>query len=84
MSRKDVVAYLNDEIENLTRLRDWFEGRGETHIPASGPEPSPTPGRRGRRPGPRKNRISAAGRKKISEMMKKRWAERRKLAAKGK
>lgn len=31
----------------------------------------------------RRNHLSAAGRKRISEMMKKRWAERRKKAAKG-
>jgi len=29
----------------------------------------------------RANRLSAAGRRKLSEMMKKRWAERRKKAA---
>ncbi len=49
-----------------------------------------TPARRGRRPGatakpgpkPRGGRrnMSAEGRKRISEMMKKRWAERRKKA----
>jgi len=31
---------------------------------------------------PRKRKISAEGRKRIAEAMKKRWAERRKLAAK--
>ena len=30
---------------------------------------------------PRKRKISAEGRKRIAEAMKKRWAERRKLAA---
>jgi hypothetical protein len=32
---------------------------------------------------PRKRKLSAAGRKSISEAMKKRWAERRKQGAKG-
>ena len=32
---------------------------------------------------PRKRKLSAAGRKSISEAMKKRWAERRKQSSKG-
>jgi hypothetical protein len=82
LNKKELVASLNEEIENLTRLRDWLEGSSgapaATHAAAVVAAPR---GRRGRRPG---SRISAAGRKKISEMMKKRWAERRKQAAKGK
>lgn len=80
LNKKELVATLNEEIANLTHLRDWLQGSGGgsamDHSAIAAPR-----GRRGRKPG---SRISAAGRKKISEMMKKRWAERRKQAAKGK
>ena len=79
LNKKELVASLNEEIENLTRLRDWLQG-SESSAPIHAAVAAPR-GRRGRKPG---SRISAAGRKKISEMMKKRWAERRKQAAKGK
>ena len=80
LNKKELVATLNEEIANLTHLRDWLQGSGSgaamDHSAAVAPR-----GRRGRKPG---SRISAAGRRKISEMMKKRWAERRKQAAKAK
>ena len=54
-------------------------------------EPAEPPKRRGRKPGPasletapvngRRRHMSAAARRKISEKMKKRWAERKKKAA---
>ena len=48
-------------------------------IPGNGRKAAAGNGRSAPRPG---RGMSAAGRKRISEMMKKRWAERRKKAAK--
>jgi hypothetical protein len=49
-------------------------GKGAAQaVAAVSPEPTAAPNRKGRR-----RRMSAEARKRISEMMKKRWAERRK------
>jgi len=64
-----IVQDLNAEIERLTRARNVLLGNGR--------------GRGGqvRTGGRRRRRLSAEGRRKISEAMKKRWAERRKAIA---
>lgn len=70
MAVETIVASLNDEIDRLTRARDVLVG--------SGRGVSSGPGRviRRRRP------MSPETKKKIGEMMRKRWAERRKGKAK--
>jgi len=61
------IEDLNREIERLTRARDFLLGTNSS--------------RRGRRPGrigaPLGRILSADARRRISEAMKKRWAERR-------
>lgn len=74
MDLEKIVAELKQELERIGRAIGLLE---QTEAPK----------RRGRRPGstvaasstklPRKG-LTPAGRKRLSEMMKKRWAERRK------
>jgi hypothetical protein len=81
----NVLRDLKSERERLTRAIDALEAINDIPQPK---RPGRRPGRPGAQPaaqtqapakrGPRK--MSAAGRKRISEMMKKRWAERRKAA----
>jgi hypothetical protein len=74
-----IVSELRQEMERIDKAIGWLEQQSEA------------PKRRGRKPGS-KNRVSSsakpprkgmtpAGRKRLSEMMKKRWAERRKQPA---
>lgn len=71
-----MVADLKKERDRLDRAVAALEGIG-----------SAGPGRkRGRKRGPgapkkRRGGLTAAGRKRLSDMMKKRWAERRKKGA---
>ncbi len=76
-----IIAEIDAQISKLQQARELLSG---TAVKAKG---------RGRPKGsknvktavkakPRKRKISAEGRKRIAEAMKKRWAERRKLAAK--
>jgi len=69
-----IVADLKQEMERIGRAIGLLEE-------------SAAPKRRGRRPGstaaasstkPRRKGLTPAGRKRLSELMKKRWAERRK------
>jgi hypothetical protein len=83
LNKQDVIAYLNEEIANLTRTRDWLSGSANgtsASVQETGSE-SDTPATRG--PGRPRKGISAAGRRKISAMMKARWAARRQQAGPG-
>jgi hypothetical protein len=73
-----IVADLKDEMERIGNAIGLLE------------QSAPVKGRRGRKPGatasvasakPRRRGLTPAGRKRLSEMMKKRWAERRKKRA---
>jgi hypothetical protein len=64
-----IIDDLNAEIERLTRARDLLMGSGRGR------------GARVRLGVRRRRRLSAEGRRKISEAMKKRWAERRRAIA---
>ena len=69
MNTEQILQQLRDERDRLTRAIDALEGST-----ASG---------RGRGRGAAKRTgsgITAAGRKRLSELMRKRWAERRKAA----
>jgi hypothetical protein len=71
-----IVADLKKERDRVVKAIAALAGMGS----------APTGKRRGRKPGPkaaattrkRRGGISKEGRKKLSELMKKRWAERRK------
>ncbi len=76
MNTEQILQQLRDERDRLSRAIEALEGSG-----------GGTVARRGRKPG-KKNRtgsgITPEGRKRLSEMMRKRWAERRKAIAKAK
>ena len=77
MSIEQIIAELDDQIARLTEARRLLSGNEvngtKTSVSGEAPKKSGRP----------KGRImSAAGRKRISEMMKARWAARRKQAAK--
>lgn len=77
MEVKQIVAELEQQIARLKEARALLAGGGAI------------PRKRGRPPGKanvasrsRKGRLSPEGRKRISEALKRRWALRRKAAAK--
>ena len=76
LARHGAVARLQQLEAEMTMIRRAFPGLGGTSRrpgrPAAAAEDAAPAKRRRRR------RMSAEGRKRISEMMKKRWAERRK------
>jgi hypothetical protein len=79
MDTQQIIAALREERDRLEQAISALEGGGGRRGRRPGPVPA-GPGRgRGRRG---RRRLSAAAKQRISEMMKKRWAERKK-AAKG-
>ena len=78
MNIQTVLADLKKERARLDAAIEALEGLGSGRKRGPG-----RPAGSGKAAGPRKTRhMSAAARKRISEMMKKRWAERKK-ASKG-
>jgi hypothetical protein len=78
-----IIAEIDAQISKLQQARTLLAGTTA---------PTPGTGRRGRPKGsknastataPHKRKLSREGRKRISDAMKKRWAERRKQNAKG-
>ena len=78
MDLQKIVADLKDEMERIGRAIGLLEQSGAVKK------------RRGRKPGiaaasasakPKRRGLTSAGRKRLSELMKKRWAERRKKQA---
>ena len=67
VSKEHIVELLNSEIERLTRARDLLVAGGRMGSRSA----SYKPGIRRRRP------MSPETKRKISEMMKKRWEQRR-------
>ena len=74
-----IVAELKKERDCLNRAIAALEG---TDVVRTSPAKSAAPTSVVRK-GKKGSRLSAEGRKKLSEMMKKRWAERRKKGAVG-
>ena len=73
---RSVVQGIDGEIARLTSARNILTGSNSaTHARQNTRKAS------SKRATKRANRLSPAGRRKLSEMMKKRWAERRKKAA---
>jgi len=73
MDIQQIVSALREEKDRLEQAISALEGsngrrRGSLGVPGNG--------RRGRR----RRRLSAAAKRRISEMMKKRWAERKRAA----
>lgn len=78
MDTQQIIAALREERDRLDQAISALEGgagRGRR-----GRRPGPVPGGPGRGRGRRRRRLSAAAKQRISEMMKKRWAERKKAA----
>ena len=75
MDIQNILADLKRERENLDRAIGALEGLGTRRRgrPAGSHQAAVTPKRKRRH-------MSAASRKRISEMMKQRWAERKKKA----
>ena len=71
-----IVAELKKEIERLRRAVTALEGQSPRAVAKSKAAPQRTI--RAKNNGG----LTAAGRKKLSDMMKRRWAERKKKAAK--
>jgi uncharacterized protein involved in exopolysaccharide biosynthesis len=69
-----ILKQLREERDRLTRAIDALEG-GATSSHARGPRAAAKKKSSG-------GGITAAGRKRLSELMKKRWAERRKASKK--
>jgi hypothetical protein len=79
MDTQQIIAALRDERDRLEQAISALEGGGGRG--RRGRRPGPVPGSGpGRRRGRRRRRLSAAAKQRISEMMKKRWAERKKAA----
>lgn len=72
-----IVADLKSERDRIGRAIEALEGSGprqraaKMSVSASSTMSSATPGKK-------RGRLTAAGRKRLSEAMKRRWAERRK------
>lgn len=78
MQVNQILNEIDREIERLQKARDLLAGSTGTSGSrrVASPTPSPAKKRRGKR------KLSAEGRRRISEALKARWAERRK-ATKG-
>ncbi len=77
MDLSKIISELKAERQRIGRAIAALEAANGTRRPGRPPksESSAAPTRR------RRNRLTPAGRKRLSEMMKKRWAERKKKAA---
>jgi hypothetical protein len=73
-----IVAELKGERERLNQAIVALEGLSPRAAAKRSPVPNPVTRRKKKR-----NRLTPEGRKRLSELMKKRWAERRKKGGKG-
>ena len=76
-----IIAEIDAQISKLKQARELLAGTTTTK---TGKGPGRPKGSKNAKPAaaPRKRKLSPEGRKRIAEAMKRRWAERRKLAAK--
>lgn len=78
MQVSQIVTEIDAEIERLQQARNLLAGRGDLKSGRSGKSGAPKAARSSG-----KRKLSAEGRRKISEAQKARWAQRRKrLSAK--
>ena len=73
-----IIAEIDIEIGKLQQARALLAGTGRV-----GRGPGRPKGSTNAAAGRRRHKLSAEGRRRISESQKRRWAERRKAAAKG-
>jgi hypothetical protein len=78
MDTANIVREIDAEIARLTSARKILASANSTNGASYSPKPAFHKKASASKPG---SRISAAGRKRLSELMKQRWAERRKRAA---
>jgi hypothetical protein len=71
-----IIASIDSEIARLQQARALLAERSVVSVGRGRPS-----GRRTAAKAPKQRRLSAVGRKRISDAMKKRWAEKRKQAA---
>ena len=75
-----IIAEIDAQIAKLQQARELLSGT----TTSSGKGPGrPKGSKNAKAPTSRKRKLSPEGRKRIADAMKRRWAERRKLAAKG-
>ena len=78
MEVKGIIAEIDAQIQKLQQARQLLSGLSTDGAKGPGrPKGSKASGSR------KKRKLSPEGRKRIQEAMKRRWAERRKAAAKG-
>jgi hypothetical protein len=75
-----IIAEIDAQISKLSQARELLAGTAVKHVGPGRPKGS----KNAKKPvaAPRKRKLSPEGRKRIAEAMKRRWAERKKLAAK--
>lgn len=77
MEVKKIIAELEEQIARLKEARSLLAG-----VTTGAKRRGRPPGKSSARGNGRKRHLSAEGRKRISEALKRRWAARRKAAAK--
>lgn len=77
MELKDILAELDQEIARLQQARALLGGEAvKKRVAAKKRAPVAKP-----KPEPKKRKLTAEGRKRIADAMRRRWAERKKAAA---
>jgi hypothetical protein len=76
-----IIAEIDEQISKLQQARELLSGTA-VKVKGRGRPKGSKNAKTAAKAAPRKRKISAEGRKRIAEAMRKRWAERRKLAAK--
>ena len=79
MNTQEIVKELKAEIDRLQKAVAALDGANTTRATGARREPSS----HGARASHKRHHLTAAGRKRLSMLMKKRWAERRKRSSKG-
>jgi hypothetical protein len=75
-----ILDEIDSQISKLQQARELLSGT-TVKVKGRGRPKGSKNAKTAAKAAPRKRKISAEGRKRIAEAMKKRWAERRKLAA---
>ena len=75
-----IIAEIDEQISKLQQARELLSGTA-VKVKGRGRPKGSKNAKTAAKAAPRKRKISAEGRKRIAEAMRKRWAERRKLAA---
>jgi hypothetical protein len=76
-----ILDEIDSQISKLQQARELLSGTAVKVSKGRGRPKGSKNAKTAAKAAPRKRKISAEGRKRIAEAMKKRWAERRKLAA---